>query len=406
VIEVAGRAARDHQRAGHAVHFQGLVRQGQSLLARELSAVWASRRACARAGAPRKSACRCSPTCTRTRRSRRSRASSTCCRRRPCCAARRISSSGLFPGQAGEHQEGPVLSPWEMANVVDKARSTGNSHDHGVRARFFVRLQQSGFRHALAGHHARDRLPGGVRCHAFGAAARRAGHQPRAGSASSCRCWRARPWQRASPACFMETHPDPAQALSDGPNAWPLERMESLLTLLVELDQSPSKKTVRGIPAMSAHRRGSRPRNHRFARQPHGRSRRTAREGVIGRAAVPSGASTGSREAVELRDGDPKRYGGKGVLKAVGHVNTAIRGLAVGPARPRPGGPRREHDRGWTAPRTNRARRQRDSGRVAGDGHAARAIESGCRCTVPRRARATSDAGADDEHHQRRRARR
>jgi len=46
--------------------------------------------------------------------------------------------------------------------------------------------------------------------------------------------------------------------------------------------------------------------------------------GERGRAAVPSGASTGEHEAVELRDGDPKRYGGKGVLKAVGHVNDLI----------------------------------------------------------------------------------
>ncbi|HYM29457.1 MAG TPA: phosphopyruvate hydratase [Steroidobacteraceae bacterium] len=47
--------------------------------------------------------------------------------------------------------------------------------------------------------------------------------------------------------------------------------------------------------------------------------------GTLGRAAVPSGASTGTREAVELRDGDKKRYGGKGVLKAVGHINTVLR---------------------------------------------------------------------------------
>jgi len=46
--------------------------------------------------------------------------------------------------------------------------------------------------------------------------------------------------------------------------------------------------------------------------------------GVMGRAAVPSGASTGEHEAVELRDGDPKRFGGKGVLKAVGNVNNVI----------------------------------------------------------------------------------
>ncbi|MHB1085216.1 MAG: phosphopyruvate hydratase [Thiobacillus sp.] len=55
--------------------------------------------------------------------------------------------------------------------------------------------------------------------------------------------------------------------------------------------------------------------------------------GVLGRAAVPSGASTGSREAIELRDGDKSRYLGKGVLKAVEHVNTeiceAIMGLDV-----------------------------------------------------------------------------
>ena len=52
--------------------------------------------------------------------------------------------------------------------------------------------------------------------------------------------------------------------------------------------------------------------------------------GAHGRAAVPSGASTGSREAVELRDGDPKRFLGKGVLKAVEHVNGALRRVAVG----------------------------------------------------------------------------
>src|SRR5260370_30847302 len=43
--------------------------------------------------------------------------------------------------------------------------------------------------------------------------------------------------------------------------------------------------------------------------------------GVMGRAAVPSGASTGEHEAVELRDEDPKRYGGKGVLKPAQNVN-------------------------------------------------------------------------------------
>jgi enolase len=52
--------------------------------------------------------------------------------------------------------------------------------------------------------------------------------------------------------------------------------------------------------------------------------------GAHGRAAVPSGASTGAHEAVELRDGDKARYGGKGVLSAVGHVNTTIAGALAG----------------------------------------------------------------------------
>ena len=60
----------------------------------------------------------------------------------------------------------------------------------------------------------------------------------------------------------------------------------------------------------------------------------TTSSGVVGRAAVPSGASTGSREALELRDGDAKRYGGKGVKQAVAHVNgelaKAVKGHALG----------------------------------------------------------------------------
>ena len=52
--------------------------------------------------------------------------------------------------------------------------------------------------------------------------------------------------------------------------------------------------------------------------------------GAVGVAAVPSGASTGEKEAVELRDGDKKRYGGKGVLKAVGHINKELAGAVAG----------------------------------------------------------------------------
>lgn len=52
--------------------------------------------------------------------------------------------------------------------------------------------------------------------------------------------------------------------------------------------------------------------------------------GVMGRASVPSGASTGENEALELRDGDSKRYGGKGVLKAVNNINTVIASHLIG----------------------------------------------------------------------------
>src|SRR5690606_24040302 len=53
-------------------------------------------------------------------------------------------------------------------------------------------------------------------------------------------------------------------------------------------------------------------------------------EGFLGRASVPSGASTGSREALELRDGDKSRYMGKGVLKAVDNVNKIIAPKLIG----------------------------------------------------------------------------
>ena len=73
--------------------------------------------------------------------------------------------------------------------------------------------------------------------------------------------------------------------------------------------------------------------------------------GAMGRAAVPSGASTGSREAIELRDGDTQRFFGKGVLKAVEHVNTeiceAILGLDVS-------------EQAAHRPRADRARRHRE----------------------------------------------
>ncbi|MCX6086631.1 MAG: hypothetical protein NTW63_02615, partial [Caldiserica bacterium] len=56
----------------------------------------------------------------------------------------------------------------------------------------------------------------------------------------------------------------------------------------------------------------------------------TLASGIMARAGVPSGASTGIHEALELRDGDKARYGGKGVLKAVEHVNKEIAPAVMG----------------------------------------------------------------------------
>jgi enolase len=68
----------------------------------------------------------------------------------------------------------------------------------------------------------------------------------------------------------------------------------------------------------------SRARDYRLARQPNIEVDVRLDGGAMGRAAVPSGASTGVHEALEMRDGDPKRFGGKGVLKAVANVNGPI----------------------------------------------------------------------------------
>ena len=86
--------------------------------------------------------------------------------------------------------------------------------------------------------------------------------------------------------------------------------------------------------------------------------------GVSGRAAVPSGASTGSKEAIELRDGDAARYFGKGVMKAVDHVNTEICEAIIGLDATEQAFIDKTHDR----PRRHReqvaAGRQRDPRRV------------------------------------------
>ena len=86
---------------------------------------------------------------------------------------------------------------------------------------------------------------------------------------------------------------------------------------------------------------------------------------AVGRAAVPSGASTGAHEAVELRDGEKDRYGGKGVRKAVDQRPRDHRPGAAGPGRGRPGGHRRAAHRPRRHAQQGQAGRQRHPGRVA-----------------------------------------
>ncbi len=126
-------------------------------------------------------------------------------------------------------------------------------------------------------------------------------------------------------------------------------------------------------------------------------------DGAIGRAIVPSGASTGSREALELRDGDKSRYGGKGVLDG----GRQYQGRAArrdsrhggrGSAGARPAHDRAGRDRQQGAPRREcAARRLAGGGARGGAGKVAAAVHVAVR-------RSLSPAGADDEHHQWRRA--
>ena len=130
-------------------------------------------------------------------------------------------------------------------------------------------------------------------------------------------------------------------------------------------------------------------------------------DGSMGRAAVPSGASTGEHEAVELRDGDKSRYLGKGTLKAVANINDEIAPALAGMDATAQADDRPEDDRARRHAQQGPAGRQRDSGGF--DGRRARggAIARARRCTAIWAASARLTAARpDDEHPQRRRARR
>ena len=138
-------------------------------------------------------------------------------------------------------KKGQFLSPWEMRNVVDKARSTGNDSimvcERGFSfgynnlvtdMRSLAIMRETQCPVVFDATHS-VQLPGGQ------------------GSSSGGQREFIPVLSRAAVAAgvagvFMETHPRPEEALSDGPNAWPLARMRSLLETLVELDHTVKKK--------------------------------------------------------------------------------------------------------------------------------------------------------------------
>ncbi len=132
-------------------------------------------------------------------------------------------------------KKGQFLSPWEMRNVVEKARSTGNEQimvcERGFSfgynnlvadMRSLAVMRETGCPVVFDATHS-VQLPGGQ------------------GNASGGQREFVPVLARAAVGAgvagvFMETHPDPARALSDGPNAWPLDRMRALLTVIKEID--------------------------------------------------------------------------------------------------------------------------------------------------------------------------
>ncbi|MHB8720376.1 MAG: 3-deoxy-8-phosphooctulonate synthase [Steroidobacteraceae bacterium] len=138
-------------------------------------------------------------------------------------------------------KKGQFLSPWEMQNVVDKARSAGNDGimvcERGFSfgynnlvsdMRSLAIMRETGCPVVFDATHS-VQLPGGK------------------GDSSGGQREFVPVLARAAVAAgvagiFMETHPDPAQALSDGPNAWPLQRMAPLLSTLKALDEAVKKQ--------------------------------------------------------------------------------------------------------------------------------------------------------------------
>ncbi len=133
-------------------------------------------------------------------------------------------------------KKGQFLSPWEMANVVDKARSTGNQ-DVMICERGF----SFGYNNLVSDMRALAVMRGlgvPVVFDATHSVQLPGGRGTTSGGQREFIPVLARAAVAAGVAgLFMETHPDPQHALSDGPNAWPLDRMQGLLETLVELDR-------------------------------------------------------------------------------------------------------------------------------------------------------------------------
>jgi len=143
--------------------------------------------------------------------------------------------SAASQGKPVNIKKGQFLSPWEMRNVVDKARSTGNEavmvcergfsfgyNNLVADMRSLAVMRETGCPVVFDATHS-VQLPGGQ------------------GTASGGQREFVPVLARAAVAAgvsgvFMETHPDPARALSDGPNAWPLDRMRALLAVMKDID--------------------------------------------------------------------------------------------------------------------------------------------------------------------------
>ena len=132
-------------------------------------------------------------------------------------------------------KKGQFLAPGDMKNVIDKARSTGNQNimacERGVSfgynnlvsdMRSLAIMRESNCPIVFDGTHS-VQLPGGQGTSSGG----QREHIPVLARAAVA---------AGISGLFMETHPDPANALSDGPNAWPLQKMESLLSVLMQID--------------------------------------------------------------------------------------------------------------------------------------------------------------------------